>query len=137
MTLNDEDKNIMIKVHMEKAEKALKTAVLISETDDYDGAANRAYYSIFHAENALLLTKDISGNSHKHVHNSISKEFVKPGALPDDMNRRIKEVERIRATGDYSKTKSVTKEEMEEVISEAKEFLKITRGLIAKFKGLA
>ena len=133
MTLNNEDRNVMIKICMEKAEKAFKASVLLSEIDDYDGAADRAYYAIFHAENALLLTRDISGNSHKHVHNSISKEFVKLGELPDDMNRKIKEVERIRATGDYSKTKFVTKEEMEESISEAKNFLDITKKLIEKF----
>ncbi|MCL1940839.1 MAG: HEPN domain-containing protein [Synergistaceae bacterium] len=133
MTLSDEDRDVMIKICMEKSEEAFEEAVILSEKDRYNGAANRAYYSIFQAENALLLTKKIFGNTHKHVHNSISNEFVKSGELPDDIYKRIKEIERIRAIGDYSKIKSVTKEEMEETISEAKKILGIAKELIADF----
>ena len=132
MTLKDYDRNEMIKLHMEKAEKNLKSAVLLSETDDYDSAANRAYYSVFHAESALLLTKGILGDSHKHVHNSISKEFVISKELSVDIFRTITKVQSLRNIGDYSRERSVTKEEMEEAISIAKDFLDITKELITK-----
>jgi len=131
--LSIEDKAIMIDNFMTKAEKALKTAILLSE-DDYDGAANRAYYSVFQCENALLLTKGILSKTHKHTHNSISEEFVKSGKLPFDTHKRIQIVQGIRSTGDYSGTEFVTKEEMEKAISEAKIFFENTNKIIAEFK---
>ena len=133
MTLNNEDKTIMIDNYVTKAEKSHKTAILLSE-DDYDGAANRAYYSIFQCENALLLTKGILGKTHKHTHISISEVFVKSGELSIDAYKRIQRVQSIRDKGDYSGIEFVTKEEMEKSISEAKLFLNNTKKLIAEFK---
>lgn len=130
ITLSDKDREEMIKHYMEKSEKALKDAILLLGTDSYDAAANRAYYSMFQSEKALLLTKGILGDSHKHVHRSISKEFVKTGQLPDDIYKKIDKVQSIRTIGDYSGTKSVTEQEAKEAISEAKNFLDITKELI-------
>jgi uncharacterized protein (UPF0332 family) len=113
----------MIKHHIEKSEEAFEEAVILSEKAHYSGAANRAYYSMFRSEKALLLTKGILGDSHRHIHNSISNEFVKTGILSKDTNVKVKMIEKIRYIGDYSDTQSVTKEEMEDAISEAKNFL--------------
>jgi|GEM_PF-142987 len=132
--LSNEDRNEMIKICVGKSEKALNSAILLSESNDFDGAANRAYYSIFQSENALLLTKGILGNSHKHVHNVIAKEFVRLGELPIDTFKKIQSVQVARTKGDYSGTEHVTKKEMENAISEAKEFLDNTKKLIAEFK---
>jgi uncharacterized protein (UPF0332 family) len=104
MVLNDEIRNAMIDIYMTKSEKALNSAIALSELNDYDGAANRAYYSIFQSEYALLLSKGILRNSHKHTHNAIAEEFVKSGELPIDTHMRIQIVQGIRSTGDYSGT---------------------------------
>jgi len=135
MVLNNDNKKIMIDIYMKKSEKAFEAAVALSKMDDqYDAAANRAYYSIFQSENALLLTKGILGNSHKHVHNAISKEFVQSGELSSDTFKKIYKVLGIRVTGDYSGTEFVTKEEMEKAIYGAREFLDNAKKLIAEFK---
>ena len=134
MALIDDDRNIMIDLYMEKAVKALNSAILLSETNDYDGAANRAYYSVFQSGSALLLTKDILRYSHKHVRKSILEEFEKSGKLPIDINSKIKKLETMRTISDYSKTESVTEEEIKEALSEAKKFLDNAKKLIAEFK---
>lgn len=134
MTLQIEDRLTMITICMDKAEKALKTALSNAEIYDYDGAANRAYYSIFYCENALLLTKGIQGASHKNVHNAIAKEFIKSGDLPDDTYKKILFVQKIRNTGDYSKESFVSEEDMGKTISAAKDFFSMTQRLITQFK---
>jgi uncharacterized protein (UPF0332 family) len=130
MTLSIEDRNSLIKNYIKKSETALESAVLLLKAGDYDGAANRAYYSIFQSEKALLLTKEIIGDKHTHVHRNISKEFVKTGELPVDTYQMIQKAQGIRVDGDYSGTKYVTKEEVELVISGAKKFFDITNTLI-------
>lgn len=49
MTLTGEARNEMIKHHISKSERALESALLLSEQGDCNGAANRAYYCIFYA----------------------------------------------------------------------------------------
>lgn len=129
MTLNNSDRREMINHYIAKAEKAYKMSVMSSDID-YDTAANRAYYSIFNAEKALLLTKGIFGDSHKHVHNSLSKAFVKEGILSSDTSKKIELVQNIRNTADYSEKRSVTKSEAEEALSYAKEFLDMAKKLV-------
>jgi len=110
MILNNEDRNNMIEIYAKKSKTSLESAILLLSADDYDGAANRAYYSIFQSEKALLLTKEIIGNRHTHIHRNISKEFIKTGELPDDTYISIQAAQGIRIAGDYSGTHFVTKE---------------------------
>jgi len=49
-------------------------------------------------------------------------------------NEIFKKIEELRTIGDYSKTKSVTKEEVKVTIARTKEFLDITKELINEFK---
>ena len=133
-SLSNEDRNNMIDIYFEKAVTSLSSAILLFELNDYNGAANRAYYSVFQAASALLLTKNIERYSHKHVHRAIFEEFAESGKIPRDFDITIKKIEAMRTTGDYSKIKSVTKEEIGESISEAKAFLNNTKKLIVDFK---
>lgn len=131
MTLMDKDRREMIRHYITKAENALKIS-LMSFDVDCDAAANRAYYSVFNAEKALLLTKGIFGDSHRHVHNSVAKEFVKSGLLSPDTSKKIELVQNIRNTADYSEKRSVTKSEAEEAVLYAKEFLGIVKKSIGE-----
>jgi len=122
-------------VHLEKAEEAYEDAVLLYESRrSYNGAANRAYYAMFHAEKALLHTCGITGDSHKHVHTQLSNQFIREGKLPDDTGRNIRLVEDIRYIADYSGEKSATKEQVEIVLIETKKFMEKVKGLLRDFE---
>ena len=44
----DENRKIMIDIYMNKSEKAFEASVALSKMNDqFDAAANRAYYSLF------------------------------------------------------------------------------------------
>ena len=45
----DETKRDLSKVRLEHAEECLSAAKALLNVNDYKGAANRAYYSVFHA----------------------------------------------------------------------------------------
>lgn len=125
MIINREDREQMIEIYVDKSIKAFRSCLLLcnSSEPDYEGATNRAYYSMFLTEKALLLTKGIFGDSHKHTHMSISKEFVREGELPQDTYQRVKVVEESRRIADYSGTNYVTKEELYESVFEANSLL--------------
>lgn len=49
------DKRVeLAKYRLEKAEKCLEIAKTCMNCDDYESAANRSYYSMFHSVRALL-----------------------------------------------------------------------------------
>ena len=132
--LSNKDQNEIINHFLKRAEKSLFTAIRCFDDDDFDGAANRAYYSVFQSGSALLLTKNISRHSHKHFRHAISDEFSESGKMPIDINDKILKLQDMRTIGDYSDTESVTKENAEESISEARIFLENAKILIAEFK---
>ena len=135
MTLETENRLALIRVHIEKAEEAYEDAAHLFESRrSYNGAANRAYYAMFHAEKALLLTCGILGDSHKHVHTQLSKEFVKEGKLSNDTGRTIDYVQKIRNIADYSGQKSATKEDVEKVLAELKCFMEQVKELLSNFE---
>ena len=137
MTLGNKSQFDMIHVHLEKSEEAYKDAVLLFESrKSFNGSANRVYYAMFHAEKALLLTRGILGDSHKHVHTQLSNQFVKEGQLPDNTGRDIRLVENIRYVADYSGEKSVTKEEVEEALAKTKNFIEQVKELLHTHSGL-
>ncbi|GHV36508.1 hypothetical protein FACS1894187_11220 [Synergistales bacterium] len=132
MTLEDEDCVEMIKVNVEKTERAYKSAFLLFNDQDYDGAANRTYYALFHAETALLHMRGIKGTTHKQVHNFLSSEFIKDGYLPKDTRRKINDIQSTRRVADYSDERSAPKEEVELAMTQTRDFLQLAEKFLGK-----
>lgn len=87
---------------MTKAVQAVVSARVLLETEDADGACNRAYYAMFDAARAALLTSghDV-GKTHKGVLNAFSDHLIKNGPLPKEMGRLLKHAETFRYVADY------------------------------------
>jgi uncharacterized protein (UPF0332 family) len=65
MALNDEERKTMISLEIEKAERFLKQADMMTDMEQWDMAANRYYYACFHAVQALFIHKGLSSRRHK------------------------------------------------------------------------
>jgi uncharacterized protein (UPF0332 family) len=86
---------------MQKAERSLKVSRVLIESGNYDFAMSRAYYAMYYAATALLLTKDIKFSKHSAVIASFGKEFVKSGLLAQDLYGYLIKGFRERQKGDY------------------------------------
>lgn len=89
------------KLIIEKAENKLKTANLDFSAGQYDDAVSRAYYAVFHALSACLLSKGLSFSSHSQVIGAFNREFIKPGAFPKTYAKDIQILFDDRQSGDY------------------------------------
>ena len=49
MALNDEERKTMVGLEIEKADRFLKQADMMTDMEQWDMAANRYYYACFHA----------------------------------------------------------------------------------------
>ena len=91
---------------MTKAKRALTSSQLLLAEKDADGACNRAYYAMFDASRAALITSGfeeiaITTKTHSGLISAFSLHLVKTGRLPKELGRSFNKVEDIRLMADY------------------------------------
>ena len=89
------------KLIITKAENKLQTAYFNFSAGQYDDAVSRAYYAVFHAISACLLSKGLSFSSHSQVIGAFNREFIKSGTFPKAFSKDIQILFDDRQSGDY------------------------------------
>ena len=62
MSLNDEERKIMVEFEIEKAHRLIDQFPILENAKLWDTLANRVYYAVFHAVTALLIKNGLHGN---------------------------------------------------------------------------
>ncbi len=110
-------------LHIKKAEKKLKSARHSFEGEFYEDAISRAYYAMYHAAKAILGSKEIYPRTHAGVISMFGLHLVNTGFVEDLYGRAIARAEESREDADYDIYFEPTRDEAEEVIKDAGEFL--------------
>lgn len=116
---------------LSKALQQISAARLLFAEGDYDNAAGRAYYAMYHAATQLLNSFGQSYSSHGAVHAAIGRDFAKTGRLPKHLHRALINAFEARIAGDYSPEPSLQREAAEITIRDAEEFLSAITSLLA------
>lgn len=111
------------KEYLDQAEEEFNAANLLFDKGFYREAISRAYYSMFHAAQALLLIKKIYPKSHKGVIQKFGEEFVKPGLLERKMGHILSQAESMRLKADYDVGVKIAKDECEEILENCEFFI--------------
>ena len=90
-----------------KSQMALKSAKVLLETGDTDGACSRAYYAMFDAARAALIqTKAPVKTEVAKTHNGLSAAFslhlIKSGQLSTGLGRALSRAHETRLLADYT-----------------------------------
>ncbi|GAB4578609.1 MAG: HEPN domain-containing protein [Anaerolineales bacterium] len=126
----DRDPRQEIALYIENANEVLEVAQLNLDNDFYASAINRAYYAIFYAANALLVTKRLSQSKHSGVINAFRQHFVKTGLIAPEYSDLYGRIMGNRHTSDYELESSITKEIASADLADATKFVaEITRYL--------
>ncbi len=96
------DEAFRIKQFITLAEQALKTARMNLETGDFRAAVNRAYYAIFYAASAILLTQGVERRKHSGVISAFREQFVKAGLIEAEYSHIYGETLVAREDADYA-----------------------------------
>jgi uncharacterized protein (UPF0332 family) len=107
----------------ELSKRALRSAQVLLDDGDPDGAASRAYYSMFYAVEALLLSKGLEFSKHRAVHAAFGREFATTGLLPAEFHRFLIAAYGDRLEADYESTARVSQEAAARHIRAAGELL--------------
>jgi uncharacterized protein (UPF0332 family) len=107
---------------LEQALQCIKSAQLLADSGDYKGAANRAYYGIFHCMRAMLAPNQVDFAKHSGVSSYFRREYIKTGVIEAEYSDIIREAFDYRSDSDYDDFYIISKEEVIEQIENARKF---------------
>ena len=113
----------LIKGYLTKAEEKLAVAKSLLRLKDYEDSVSRAYYCVFHAAQATLLTEGLSASTHQGLITLFSLHFVKSGKLEKKFGKFLTELKDDRERCDYEIYSTIDKKSAIESVKEAGEFL--------------
>jgi len=108
---------------MARPGKYLNSAALLLREGDFELCVSRAYYAMFYAAEAGLLTKGLAFSSHRGVVTGFGEHFVTAGEMPREMGRAFHRAFEMRQLGDYEYTFVITRNEAEALLESAREFV--------------
>jgi len=123
MSLTHEERATIVRLEMKKAQETYEEIQILIEAKKWNGAANRLYYAVFHAVNALLIREGLEINRHKSSHALFSLHYIKTGKLPAEFGRLYNNLQTMREKSDYNCFYNVTEAEIAEGIELAGKFI--------------
>ena len=115
---------------LELAEEELAASRLLLQSKHYRACISRAYYSMYYATQALLITRDIGSRTHKGVLQQFSQSFVQSGDLPVSMAQNLKRNYGLRQLGDYEADVALTEELATQALEASIEFVEQVRNYL-------
>jgi uncharacterized protein (UPF0332 family) len=122
----------LIRLWLKKAAEALASAELELNGGHASFAVNRLYYACFYAVTALLLGDGKQLARHSAVKSEFVRAYVKSGLVDARWNKFYQKLFDERQEGDYIPTATFDTSEVSASLKEAREFVDLIRGLIAR-----
>ena len=126
----DDTRRALTRYRLEKAERCIKTAHNAVQYEDYETAANRSYYAMFHCVRALLAIEAVDYKKHSMVIGHFRREYIKTGIFSVQLSDYIGEAFEIRGKSDYNDFCVISKKDVEKQIRNAEEFYQEVRRYI-------
>jgi len=123
MSLSDEERTTLVELEMEKAKKTFSEIELLTKAGLWSTAANRLYYSVFHAVNALLIKDGHKVQTHQGTHIVFSMSYIKNGTFPAEDGRLYSQLQTMREESDYNCIYDVDPEELKSKLPPAKNLI--------------
>jgi uncharacterized protein (UPF0332 family) len=122
-----------------RARRSATSAKLLLDAGDPNGACNRAYYAMFDAARAALLAGDDPVKSeviktHSGLIAAFSLHLIKPGRIPAQYGRSLRQADQIRLIADYS-DEEIDRETGASAVDQANRFIEAVGGYIGSLRG--
>ena len=114
----------------QRAQEALRATNILLAAGFPDFAAARAYYAVFYAASALLLSDGKTFRSHRGVVALIHRDYVRSGRLSVDVGRILSTLSDLRSVGDYGGGAHISHAGANVALVEAHQFLEAVRSLL-------
>ena len=108
---------------IEKAKACLKASKILLDDECYSDSANRSYYAIFHAINALNALDDVGFKKHSGVMSNFNQKYIKTDIFEKEYGKIANSAFEIRKDNDYADFYVVSKNEVIEQHESAVKFV--------------
>lgn len=113
----------LIAKKMERARQDLHFAQTLHEQGGYRQAISRAYYAIFAAASASLLTQGITRKKHSGVEAAFNQHLAHPGLVERQLAVLYRDAHNARLDADYSDLAEFSQARSQEVLNDANAFV--------------
>ncbi len=123
-------KTEVMQARIKKSKSSIQAAEVLIQQSLHLEAGNKIYYAAFHMVKALLATREFDAKTHSGVKSLFSEHFVNTGLVSKEYGSFFSDLERTRSDFDYNDFVSYTDEEIDELLSQTKEFLEAIESFI-------
>lgn len=128
------DSKLIKKLHeiLDKSKQSLDDAEVLYKRKSYDSAASLAYYSVFHAIQAVLVTKGLAFSKHAQVKGAFNREFIHTGIFQKNFTQIVERLFKDRHVGDYGYGEHINEESAKKDIADARVVVKAIKEYLKK-----
>lgn len=130
MSLTNDERTTLVTLELKKARETFEEITILTTANKWSGAANRLYYAVFHAINALLIHDGHITNTHKGSHAVFNLNYIKTGILPIEYGRLYNQLQTMREESDYNCVYEVESDELRERIEPAQKLIEEIERLV-------
>ena len=123
MSLNDEERQIIVNLEKEKALSTFAEMDILRQAGLWNNIANRLYYAAFHAVSALLINDHHNIGTHQGAVIMLHQYYVKNGLLSKEDGAFYSQLQTMREKSDYNCTYNATEEDIVPRIARTKLFI--------------
>ena len=130
MSLTNDERTTLVTLELKKARDTFEEITILTAANKWSGAANRLYYAVFHAINALLIHDGHIINTHKGSHAVFNLNYIKTGILPIEYGRLYNQLQTMREESDDNWVYEVEADELRERIEPAQKLIEEIEKLV-------
>jgi len=123
MTLQQEDRNALITLRLQRAKETMLEVEGITQLGYWRAAANRLYYACYYAVSALLIKNNLTARTHTGVINQLSLHFVTKGYISKEQGKFFKHLFELRQSSDYNDWFNIEEKDISPLLEPAKNFI--------------
>ena len=115
--------------HLNRAGEFVSAAEVLLANELPAIALGRAYYAMFHAATAALLTRGVERSSHHALIAAFGQYLVKPGLVEKRYHSYLRDAFVARIDGDYGSFAVTNPEKVAMHIAQARQLIQVCRNL--------
>jgi len=121
-----------VQLYLDRAHQDLKAAENNLRQGFHGVAVTRAYYAMFYAASALLVSKGIARSKHSGVHSAFGEHFVKTGLIEVEYAKMLGHAFDSRIDSDYDVAFIPERTLAEGVLHDARRFVERVEGYLRR-----
>jgi len=132
MTIEENDRENLIKYRLEQANETILDVELLVENKRYRSAINRIYYGMFYALLALGTAQKFETSKHSQLIGWFNKNFIYKGLIDTKYGKMFNKAFNRRTKGDYDSFVEFEENIVFEMLNEMKDFISEISSFINK-----